>query len=176
MAESMNHWQENARHLDPVGLFCEYIRKLNRLFEKRRNMYGQIAYTDLPPNVKKILRESMDDGNRLKIIPHNSEIEVRRKTCPGSQRVVMLQGPTCSCGFHAEFGIPCRHMCKAATLIGQHPKSLVNKELQVTSLKETYVGSTIPIDVTDLLDDGTVAPMKTKRRGRHKKNRIPSPP
>ena len=36
MAESMNHWLEEARHFDPVRLFCCYVRKPNRLFKKAR--------------------------------------------------------------------------------------------------------------------------------------------
>ena len=37
IAESMNHWLDEARRKDPVGLFSTFIRQLNNLFEKRRN-------------------------------------------------------------------------------------------------------------------------------------------
>ena len=37
ISESMNWWQEEARHFNPVELFTAYIRKLNTLFERRRN-------------------------------------------------------------------------------------------------------------------------------------------
>ena len=175
MAESMNHWLDDARYLDPVGLFCAYIRKLNQSFEKRRMKYQKMTDKDLPPNIAKTVKQSMDDGCRLKIFPHTPNVaEVQRKTSPGSTRVVNLQGPTCSCGFYAEFGIPCRHMCKAAIHIGQHPKTLVIKELQVPSLNDTYNDMTLPIDVNDLHDDGMAAPTKTKRRGLPKQKRIPS--
>ena len=112
MAESMNHWLDDARYLDPVWLFCAYIRKLNQLFEKRRTTYQKMTDKDLPPNIAKSVKESMDDGCKLKILPHPPLVaEVQRKSSPSSTRVVNLQGPTCSCGFYAEFGIPCRHMC-----------------------------------------------------------------
>ena len=175
MAESTNQWLDEARFLDPVGLFCAYVRKLNQLFEKRRMMYEKMNDGDLPPNVAKTVKDSMDEGGRLKIWPHNTTMaEVQRKTNPNTKRVDNLLGPTCSCGFFAEFGIPCRHMCKAATRNGTHTKSLVIKQLHVAALKATYIGTTFPIDVNDLHDDGTAAPTKTKRRGRPKQKRIPS--
>ena len=41
MVESMNHWLDDARHQDPVRLFNSYVRKLNVLFEKRRERDAQ---------------------------------------------------------------------------------------------------------------------------------------
>ena len=54
IAESMNHWLDDARYLDPVGLFCAYIRKLNQLFEKRRTMYQKMTDKDLPQTLPKL--------------------------------------------------------------------------------------------------------------------------
>ena len=47
---------------------------------------------------------------------------------------------------------------------GVHPKTLEVPELQVQALKETYDGFIAPVDVDGLEDDGTEAPMKTKKR------------
>ena len=175
MAESMNHWLDDARHQDPVRLFNSYVRKLNVLFEKRRERYASMEETDLPRNVAKTLNKAIEEGLRLKIFPHTRMIaEVERLNDPNVTRVVDLATLTCSCGFFNEFGVPCRHMCKAASFIGVHPKTMVVPELLVSALKETYNRFTVPVDLNGLEEDGTKAPTKTKRRGRPREKRIKS--
>ena len=175
IAESMNHWLDEARHLDPVRLFINYIRKLNQLFERRRERYMSMSEMDLPKNVAILFNRSNDEGSRLKIWPHNRFIaDVERLNKPGVTRVVNLAERKCSCGFYKEYGVPCRHMCKAASFFGVHPKSLVVPELQVQALKENYNGFIAPVDVNGLEDDGTEAPTKTKKRGRPRTTRIKS--
>ena len=172
----MNHWLREARHLDPIGSLLCFIRKLNMLFDKRRRKYAIMAETDLPPRVAKTLSENVDEGGKLKVLVHNSTyFEVQRKNDPLAWRVVNLEGPSCSCGFFDEFGIPCRHMCAAATQVGKHPKTLVLPQLHVGSLKETYMGHIVPVDLLNIKDDGTKASIKTRTRGRPKEKRIPSP-
>ena len=175
MAESMNHWLDEARLLDIVRLFNNYIRKLNQLFDKRRERYMSMSENDLPQNVALLLSKANDEGSRLKIWPHNRLIaDVERKNKPGVAHVVNLAERKCSCGFYKEFGVPCRHTCKAATFIGVHPKTLVVPELQVQALKRIYDGFIYPVDVNGLEEDGTKAPTKTKKRGRPREKRIKS--
>ena len=175
MAESMNNWLKEARHLDPIGSFRCYIRKLNMLFEKRRKRYMVLRETDLPMNVAKMLSECVEEGRKLKVLVHTSALfEVQRKNDPLFWRVVDLNTPSCTCSFFDEFGIPCRHMCAAAIHVNIHPKTLVIKQLQVVSLKETYEGSIVPVDLNNLEDDGTKPPRLTRMRGRPKVKRIPS--
>ena len=57
-------------------------------------------------------------------------------------------------------------MCAAAIHVNINPKTLVIKQLQVVSLKETNEGSKVPVDPNDLEDDGTKPPRLTRMRGR----------
>ena len=175
MAESMNKWLGEARYLDPVGLFRSYIWKLNSLFEKRAVMYDAMDENSLPKRVRKMIEEGIEDGGKLTITQHTQTLfEVQRKTKPNSIRVVNFDTMSCSCGFYAEYGVPCRHMCKASMSMDLHPKELVIPERRVGALKRTYQGFIIPIDINYLEDDGTKAPTKTKKRGRPREKRIPS--
>ena len=123
MAESMNKWLGETWNLDPVCLFRAYIRKLNCMFEKREVMYSSKQDGDVPKRVAQMIKAGMDDGEKLIITPHGHLIfDVQRKTTPATTRVVNLNDLKCSCGFHGEFGVPCRHMCKAATHINLHQK------------------------------------------------------
>ena len=172
----MNHWLCEARHLDPIGSLRCFIRKLNLLFDERRKKYATMEETDLPPKVSRRLNENVEEGRKLKVLVHNSTyFEVQRKNCQLEWRVVDLETPSCSCGFFDEFGIPCRHLCAAAIYTGVHPKILVITQLHVRSLKETYTGHIVPVDMNYLENDGTKPPIKTRKRGRPKEKRIPSP-
>ena len=175
MAESMNKWLGEARYLDPVGLFRAYIRKLNCMFEKRDDMYNSMQDDDLPKRVAQMIKTGMEDGEKLTITQHRRLIfEVQRKTRPTTTRVVNLNQMSCSCGFYEEFGVPCRHMCKASTHVNIHPKELVIPVRRVGALKRIYQGVFLPIDINHLQDDGTKAPTMTKKRGRPREKRIPS--
>ena len=132
--------------------------------------------TDLPPKVSKRLCKNVNEGGKLKVLVHNSTyFEVQRKSRPLEWRVVDLDAPSCTCGFFDEFGIPCRHLCAASIRIGVHPKNLVMSQLHVRFLKETYSGHIVPVDMNGLESDGTKAPIKTRKRGRPKEKRFPSP-
>ena len=100
--------------------------------------------------------------------------EVERMTDPTDQRIVDFAAPSCSCGFFAEYGIPCRHLCAASLLMHQHPQRFVAPERTLDALRATYVGFITPIDMSDLADDGMKPPQETKRRGRPKRARIRS--
>ena len=54
ISESMNHWLEEARHRDLVGLFSTYIRNFNRVFEKRRDEYRSMNPTTLQSRVAEL--------------------------------------------------------------------------------------------------------------------------
>ena len=100
ISESMNWWLEDARKLDPVGLFWAYVMKLNSLFEARRVEYGQIPEDALPPNVDDIFKRSVENSWNLRVIRHSvSVFQVQRLKDPSSTRVVNLEVPKCSCGF-----------------------------------------------------------------------------
>ena len=175
ISESMNWWLEDARRLDPVGLFSTYLMKLNALFDTRRVEYGFIPPDSLPPNVDEIFQKSLEDSWNLRVIRHSvSVFQVQRLHDQFSMRVVNLVVPDCSCGFYKEHGIPCHHICAAVNALKGDPQSYVIPERSLDALKETYKGVTIPVDVSYLTDDGMKGPIETKRRGRPKQKRIPS--
>ena len=89
-------------------------------------------------------------------------------------RVVDLREQKCSCGFYSEHGVPCHHICAALNALKGDPQSLVIPERSLDTLKETYRGVTIPVDMSYVHDDGLKGPTGTKRRGRPKEKRIPS--
>ena len=176
ISESMNWWLEDARHMDPVGLFGEYVRKMNSLFERRRQKYAAMTLQALPKRVEMLLNESIDQSRKLRVFKHSQTIfEVQRITAVQMNRVVDLGSMTCSCGFLKEFGVPCRHMCAAIMSLRQHPQTFVIPERRMECVKAIYDHATIPVDDSTFEDDGLKAPLKTKKRGRPKKNRIPSP-
>ena len=88
--------------------------------------------------------------------------------------MVNLATVECSCGLYKEHGVPCRHMCAAALLIRENQDKFVIKERRLRALKATYAGTTEPVDIRHLHDDGLKPPVGTKRRGRPKEKRIPS--
>ena len=175
MAESMNHWLEEARHFDPVRLFCCYVRKLNRLFQKRRDEYEAMADTQLPRSVAEMLLRSVDEGSRLAVAEQTRVFyDVERKNDPTMTRVVDLSEPSCSCGFFREFGVPCRHLCAAILHVGQNLNDYVIPERSLTAPREVYAGFITLVDLNDLEQDQTKAPTKTKKRGRPKEKRMKS--
>lgn len=175
IAESTNRWLEEARHLDPVGLFTHFIRRLNGLFERRRHKYALMPAGNLPKNVAKVFNKSLGEAERLHVERHTeSRFEVQRMNDPTVFRVVDLDARTCSCGFFREHGIPCRHMCAAVLAKRENPIHLIIPERHLSTLVETYAGFSTPVDMTRVYDDGTKPPTETKRRGRRKEKRIPS--
>ena len=174
ISESMNWWLEKARHLEPVGLFSVYIRKLNGIFERRRQRYQSMLPHELPPNVSKTLAKAIERGRTLRLVKHTSSVyEVERQEHLPF-RVVDLDARTCTRGFPQEHGIPCRHVCRVLMQEKVHPKHFVIPERRVEALKATYLGVTYPVDTSLLQNDGLKAPTQTKRRGRPKKLRIHS--
>ena len=100
ISESMNWWLEEARHLDPVGLFSAYIRKLNWLFEWHRSEFSSMGVDDLPDKVAGLFKKSIEDSWNLLVIPHSRTVfEVQSKTRPLLFRSVDLEKRTCSCTF-----------------------------------------------------------------------------
>ena len=175
ISESMNWWLEEARHHEPVGLFCIYIQKVNRLFEKRRNKYSSMRPNELPKKVAEMYNASDRESRTLNVRPHSGSVfEVQSLNDPQTFRVVNLETPECSCGFYKEQGVPCRHMFAAALFVRENPLSFVIPQRRLETLKATYVGTTMPVDLRLLQDNGLKPPVETKRRGRPKKNRIPS--
>ena len=175
ISESMNHWLEEARHKDPVALFSTYIRHLNQLFETRREEYQSMNQTDLPQTVAEIFNKSLDDSRKLLVLRNTHTVfEVQRKNEPDLFRVVKLDPPSCSCGFFWEYGVPCRHLCAAMLSIKENPYRLIVRERLLSSLRETYVGVTVPIDLSTLDNDGLRAVTREKKRGRPKEKRYRS--
>ena len=148
ISESMNWWLEQARHLNPVQLFTTYIRKLNRLFERRRDKYSLMRPTQLPNKVSKMFNASVEDSRTLRVYRHtNAVFEVESKNDPGFLRVVNLETVDCSCGFYKEHGVPCRHICAAALFVGENPDAFVIRERRLRALKAMYTGTTEPVDL-----------------------------
>ena len=174
ISESMNLWLEEARHFNPVELFTAYIRKLNILFERRCNKYSPMNQTQLLNKVSRMFNISVEDSRTLRVYRHTNTIfEVESKNDPRFLRVVNLSAMECSCGFYKEHGVPCRHICAAALFIQENPDRFIIKERLLRALKATYAGSTEPVDLRLLHDDGLKPPEATKRRGRPKESRIP---
>ena len=73
-------------------------------------------------------------------------------------------GSQCSCGFAQEEAFPCRHICAACLLKAVVPMTLVIPEDRAGALQALYAGSTVPLDITLLVNDGMQAP--AYRRGR----------
>ena len=166
ISESMNWWLEKARHLEPEGLFSVYIRKLNWMFERRRQRYQSMLPHELPPNVSKTLTKAIERGRTLRLVKHISSLyEVERQEQHLHFRVVDLDARTCTCGFPQEHGIPCRHMCRVLMHEKVHPKHFVIPERRVGELKATYLDVTHPVDTSRLQNDGLESPTQTKRRG-----------
>ena len=176
ISESMNWWLEEARSLDPVRLFfSKYIRKLNILFEERRFKHSLPTTTGLPKKVNEMFLKCVDESRTLRVFVHTRTIvEVQRKNAPSLFRVVDLEAPTCSCGFYKEHGVPCRHICAAVIFLKGSPQTFIVPERRLSSLQAVYVGTTIPVDLSNLPDDGMKPPSCTKRRGRPKVKRIVS--
>ena len=170
----MNHWLEEARHRDPVGLFSTYIRNLNRVFEKRRDEYRSMNPTALPSRVAELYNKSLDDARKLVVLRNTSDVfEVQRKNFPDAFRVVRLGPPSCYCGFFQEYGIACRHICAAVLSKRENPQDCVVPVRRLAALRETYTGVTIPVDISTLQNDGLKAVMRGKRRKRPIENRYP---
>ena len=160
--------------MDPVNLFCTYIRKLNRLFFSRRQELALLPPNSLPRNVDMMLSKSIEESWELDVLQNSMNIfEVQRRGGRLPFRVVDL-GMSCSCGFFREQGIPCRHMCAAIISRRQHPKAFVIPERCLDELRVTYGGDTVPVDLSLLQDDGLRPPTQTKKRGRPREKRIPS--
>ena len=136
ISESMNWWLEKARYLEPVGFFSVYIRKINALFQKRRGTYFSMHPDSLQKkNVAKILANAVEKALSLRLVRRTPSIfEVERKDANLPFRVVNLNGRSCSCGFPQEYGIPCRHMCRALLSLRIHPKSFVVPERSLEAL------------------------------------------
>ena len=172
ISESMNWWLDEARYHDPLGFFSLYIRKMNVLFEERRSEYMSMRSTCLPKNIQEMFSQSVSDSRSLRVVRHTRYLlEVQRKNHQTRFRTVNLETRMCSCGFYREHGVPCRHMCAAILFVKGHPQDFIAPEHQLESLKRTYVGTTIPVDVNDVEDDGLKPPIETKRRGRPKEKR-----
>ena len=171
----MNWWIDEARKRDPVGAFESYVLKLNGLFERRRDEYNAMREDALPPKIAKRPTKSIEQGRRLRVKRHTANVfSVQRLNDPALARVVDLSAPMCSCGYYDEFGIPCRHMSAAALVKGEHPKKFVVKQLRLETVKATYQGFIMPVDMTTVGSDGLVPPVWRKRPGRPKTKRIKS--
>ena len=175
ISESMNWWLDDARHLHPVGLFCFYVRKLNKLFEKRHDKYASQPSTSLPKKVQELFSKSVEESRTLRVVRHTRRIfEVQRLNDANSMRIVDLENGTCTCGFSNEFGVPCRHLCAATLFLKKNPQKFIILERRLDALITMYSGVTIPVDSTHLRNNGLKPPTMTKRRGRPKKNRYVS--
>ena len=175
IAESANWWLEEARHQYLVGLFSTFIWTVNTLFDNRRKEYAAMGQNTLPKRVFELLEESVKKAGGLRVRRHNDDVyEVERLNKRRVFRVVDMGARTCSCGFFAEYGVPCRHMCAAILSVREDPKQYVVPERRREALVATYVGTIRPVDVSSLVDDGMKPPIGTKRRGRPNEKRIPS--
>ena len=93
---------------------------------------------------------------------------------PNEFRSVNIGTLWCSCGFPQEDALPCRHVCAACIFTRVDPRTLVINERRVGALQALYAGSTIPVDLTQLVSDGTQAPVYKRGRGRPRTRRIRS--
>ena len=165
----MNWWLDEARHHDSVVFISIYVRKLNTLFEERRTEYVSMRPTNLPKNIETMFNKSVSDSRKLRVIKHTHNIlEVQRKNNPTRFRTVNIETRKCSCGFYQEHGVPCHHFCAAILFLKGHPRDFIAQEHQLETLRQTYIGTTIPVDKNGLQNDGLRPPTETKRRGRPK--------
>ena len=175
IAESMNWWLNHARFQNPVGLFSTFIEQLNQLFERRRDKYAAMNGNELPAKVSKMLDKSVQQAETLGVHQHTrTSFQVQSRHDQATLRVVDMDAVSCSCGFRDEFGVPCRHICAVALVLGQEPSQYVVEERRRAALVATYVGDIKPVDTFLLEDDGLKPPVGTKKRGRRKHKRIPS--
>ena len=136
ISESINLWIDEVRYYDPVGFFSIYIRKLNALFEERRDEYASMRPTQLPKNIQDMFDKSVSDSRKLRVIRHtHTVLEVQRKNNPALFRTVNVETRKCSCGFYKERGVPCRHFCAAVLFLKGHPGEFVVQEHQLETLK-----------------------------------------
>ena len=155
-----------------MWVFARFVRKLNVLFDKRRQKYAAFPPDRLPTKVARLLARSLQESEKLHVKRHtDTTFEVQRLNAPSSFCVVDLDLPACSCGFYVEHGVPCRHLCAAIVLTKQNPLQFVVEERQLKSLKDLYADSLTPIDMSQLNFDGTKPPSENKRPGSQKEKR-----
>ena len=174
--ESANAWLDDARHLDPVGVFSTCILKLNGLFEKRRTKYSSMPPDSLPPRVAKRLTRSIESSRDLDVSQHTMTVfQVQAVKNGTERRTVNIQDRSCSCGLYGEYGVPCSHVCAALlSMNNDNFIPFVARERLLESLVATYVGFVVPVDLSHLFNDGLFPPVETKKRGRPKEKRFVS--
>ena len=123
--------------MDPVNLFCTYIRKLNRLFFSRRQELALLPPNSLPRNVDMMLSKSIEESWELDVLQNSMNIfEVQRRGCRLPFRVVDLGKMSCSCGFFREQGIPCRHIARQSSRGGSTQKRLSFRRGALTNCEQ----------------------------------------
>ena len=169
LAESTNSWLEDARHLPPTQLFVSFVRSVNDLFFRRRKKYAVMPARSFASRVAATLATSIDEGRTLRVTRNAEHLfEVQSRSTPNCLRIVNTADISCTCGFPQETKLPCRHVAAALMLDFRDPRTLVTGERRVEALRAVYAGSVVPIDVSQLRDDGLRPPVVRRGRGRPK--------
>ena len=175
VAESANAFISDLRTLHPTHFFAGFIRKVNALFLERRSLHAKLRPDALPEKPAALVKKAIDQCRTLRVIQHSETLfEVQRMTSRNEFRSVDVGALRCSCGFPQEEALPCRHICAACLFKTVDPRTLVIPERRAGALQALYVGSTVPVDLTLLENDGTRAPAYKQGRGRPKTKRIRS--
>ena len=175
MAESTNSWLEDARHLPPTQFFACFVRNVNGLFFRRRKKYAEMPANSFPRRVAAVLATSIDEGRYLRVTRNSEQLfEVQSRSTPNCMRVVNTANISCTCGFPQETKLPCRHLAAALMFDFTDPRTLVAGERRVEALRAVYAGCVVPIDISQLRDDGLRPPAVRRGRGRPRVKRIRS--
>ena len=174
IAESENVWLEEARHEDLVNLFMTYIWKLNALLEERRNEYARMAPDRLPKRVFKLLEESAVKARGAGSPTHRPTLRGAAPQRPAGvpcgqprrqdlhvrlpKRAWRSLSPYVRRGPLAERRPEAVHCPRTATRCSRGDLRRIGPACRFEPPSQRRV----------------VAPTVTKRRGRSKKNRIPS--
>ena len=175
VAESANAFISDLRTLHPTHFFAGFIRKVNALFLERRSLHAKRRPDGPPEKPAALVKKAIDQCRTLRVIQHSVTLfEVQRMTSRNEFRSVDVGALRCSCGFPQEEALPCRHICAACLFKTVDQRTLVIPERRAGALQALYVGSTVPVDLTLLENDGTRAPAYKQGRGRPKTKRIRS--
>ena len=151
------------------------VRSVNDLFFRRRKKYAAMPARSFPSRVAETLATSIDEGRTLRVTRNAEHLfEVQSRSTPTCLRIVNTADISCTCGFPQETKLPCRHVAAALMLDFRDPRTLVTGERRVEALRAVYAGSVVPIDVSQLRDDGLRPPVVRRGRGRPKVKRTRS--
>lgn len=162
-AEGLNQVLKEARRRMPLQAMMYIAQWMRDQFNKGRARFqtflGQPRTARLPPVVvKRCHRSSRKAQNKLTMPVQNivdtaaaASGDVQSESLFPTTRHVTLpktvEEPTCSCNVYKQYGVPCSHMWKLATVMGIDPYTLVVPELTTPVSLAAYDAAT-PVLIT----------------------------